>query len=301
MSGWGNQSWGADPWGSGSQPPAPSGASVVSTYTIDGETTNNSPMAVTTSETLFHAIYYNVVVNWGAIPGATVVPGLAGRFVTGNNPVVLRIRAGGRPLLNQAAFQVVGTVVFQVTLPANTTTDLGAVGAAFTKPSAGLVYSNLQVTVQATGGSSTIAPDGVVVTLRPDDTGTGQGVMLSSGRGTNPSGSEAVVPGVGYEWIVDFDQYENVDSLLFGFAVFEDAAFGGDHLTVRIRIGGTDYAIDGSLVLAVTDPDTTQAPFDWIIAGSATVANTFTGPQLVKMTWDGRAGPGFPTVIIREA
>lgn len=301
--GWGDQGWGSDPWGSSSDvPPTPTPTGAVSTYTVDGEVSGTaSPGAVSTTEAFLDSQLYNVVVNWDALPGTEFKAGVSGRFTIGSNPVILRVRYGARPNLNNSGTAPVGSVAFSVTLPANTTTDLGAFGDLVTKPSGATNHSVLQLTVQASGGASTIAAIGAVMKVTPGDDGAGMGIMLSSGRPSTGTLVETVAPGNGYEWIVDFDQFEGAVNLLFGFAVYEDPMFGGNTLTVRVRVGGTDYTVDGTVVLAVTDPNSSQAPFEWIVAGEATVANSFVGAQLVKISWDGRAGPGRPTLIIREA
>src|SRR2546428_107391 len=106
---------------------------------------------------------YNVVTNWGAFPGTMFKAGLSGRFAIGDNPVIIRIRAGGRPTVNNVSTDVTGTIVYQVTLPANATTDLGDVGALFPLPSGSMVYSNLALTSQPVGGASSISTTSTVI------------------------------------------------------------------------------------------------------------------------------------------
>lgn len=271
-------------------------SSVISTFTMESQGNGESSGTATTTETVAVSPAYDCYINWDSIPGTLLSFGVAGRFDVGDNPIVLRVRAGGNNVHN-ANGSVDGTIVYSTTLPANTITDLGELGSLATKPSGALANSKLQLTFQAVGDSSAITTAFPVVFVKPDSDGLGQGILMTSrGEYSSPGGPETVR----VEWIVDFDSFESVTDLIFAFAG-EMGDFGVGN-TFKIRVGGTSMTADGDVVMTWVDPGVAANPGKQRTGGSSdTVENTFTGPQYVKISFTGPDGLIQPSITIREA
>lgn len=273
---------------------------VISTYTVDGEM-GPTPHNIDTTERVYDGSLYNIIVPWAALPGTQIQAGVSGRIAVGAFPVVLRVRGGKVPPRNTTDVAVIGDIWFETTLPANATTDLGALGALVDKPSNGpsgtFALSNIQITVRAVGGTSNCVFTGLVLTIVPDAAGVGQGILLNSG-------ASALV--AYYEWVLDFDQFETCSNLMVGVAAqcgHPDQA-NPVALTMSVRVGGTTGAQNGTILLSVTDNDLPPAiPVLWdrLLGGYGGAPNVFSGPQLVKLTIESTSRGAFhPGVIIRE-
>lgn len=269
-----------------------------SVYTIDGLTGAASSFTVGTTEAVYKPELYDIVIPWPGWPGTQLRAGISGRFQVGANPVIIRVRGGQVPPVNDFATVVTGDLWFQTTLPADTVTDLGALGDLMSKPSD---LSIVEVTIQAVGGDSDCVFTSPVVTLVPGEDGGGQGILLSNGAIGSPSGGvESADAGVGYEWIVDFDQFEGVSNLVVAVAAQCGHPFGGDSLTMRVRVGGTSRATNGAVIYEFVDDNVAGPPLlDRLVGGSTAFANTLAGPQLVTLTVEGRAIRN-PGLILRE-
>ncbi len=183
-------------------------------------------------------------VPWDAMPGTNLRGGLAGKWIAGANPVTLRVRVGDGTDNALTNYLLGGAVAFEKTIPANSTVEFGEVATYTTpKPSGNKAWTKFMVSAFAVGGSSSLNWSDAVASIYPDD-GYGQGLYLHT-NGVDVAGvGGGSTEQLGYEWAVDFDQFENVQNLLIAFAGQLDAGGGG---TFRVRVGGTAGAAFGTL------------------------------------------------------
>lgn len=263
------------------------------------------PFGVTTTEAVVNTELASSI-PWDILPGSQIKAGIAGKMIVGGNPVKLRVRVGAGTSLDNTNQLLGGAIAFEVTLPASTTTDLGAIAAdAIARPTGVQAFAKVQVTALTTSGSSTLDMQGAVASIVPAD-GFGQGLYLH-GNTTDTISSDATEHLL-YEWSVDLSQFENVQDLLVGLSGQLDAGSGG---TFRVRIGGTVGAgfnspsPDGSVALTWVNTGgsvpTVGARAMGGAVGSVPLLSLPSGVRPVKLTAQSYGGGTHFAVALQEA
>jgi hypothetical protein len=249
---------------------------------------------------------YDCCVPWDIMPGSMILAGLAGKWTAGAHDVTVRVRVGdGSSIVGGSDYLMGGTVAFERIIPAGTTVEFGELAASpVARPSGNRAFAKIVVSALS-AASSSLSWSCATASILPAD-GFGQGLYLHSHGIDASSVGGGSTETLGHEWAVDFDQFENVTNLLFGFAAQLDSNAGG---TFRIRVGGTVGAGPGSL-----SPDGT-AVVTWINTGGPnpqagarqmggviqSVAKAgLTGKQPVKITAQSYPGATRVALAIQE-
>jgi hypothetical protein len=211
----------------------------------------------------------NCLVNWDAVPGSQVKVRVYGRFVTSGGTTTIKVRVGA-----STPDQPENTGTVELTFTTTGTEFVAAASGFFAKPGG---QSYLRVTGINSLASQTVQVDGLVVVIESD---VDHSAILLNNNRSNTRASffpEVVVK----EWIVDFDRFGEGSQLLVDLTL--SVLTVGDDKTIRLRIGGTTGAVNGTSVLSFVNPIHQPAGSGRTVNTGTTIARP-TGLQPVKLT-----------------